>query len=121
MMRGATTFAPVALDQDLAKRITRASEKLQRDREERERLILFAYAQGASLRDIAEAAGMNHVGVKKLVERIEPDYVVRDKDGNVLAIIECKSNPPRDFDPSDLERVIKMPHHRDMPGAARKR
>lgn len=103
-----TTFATVALDQDLAKRITRASERLQRDREERERLILFAYAQGASLRDIGEAAGMNHVGVKKLVERIEADFIVRDKDGNVLLIVECKRNPPIDFDPSQLERVVHL-------------
>jgi len=33
-------------------------------------IVVSLHAQGVSLRVIAEAAGMSHVGVKKLVERM---------------------------------------------------
>jgi len=36
----------------------------------RDQAILFAHQQGASLRDIGEAIGLSHVGVKKILERI---------------------------------------------------
>lgn len=36
----------------------------------RDGLIVKLHADGVSLRVIAEAAGMSHVGVKKLVERL---------------------------------------------------
>ncbi len=85
------TLADVPLDVDLAKRLERATSKVERDIEERDRLILLAYARGASLRDIADVTGLTHVGVKKLIDRVQPDYVILDDDGNPLAIIEAKA------------------------------
>lgn len=88
-----TTFATVALDLDLARQIERAVKRIERDTEERDRLILLAYAQGASLREIAEVAGITHVGVKKLVGRRAADFVLEDADGNLIAILEAKDLP----------------------------
>lgn len=109
-----TTFAPVALDLDLAKRLSRASERIDRTVENRDRLILLAYARGASLRDIGDAAGLTHVGVKKLVERIQHDYVVVDKDGNIMLVADCKV-VAGNHDVDEFVDVIRAPHHRDMP------
>lgn len=36
----------------------------------RDELVLRLHREGVSLRVIAEAAGMSHVGVKKMVERL---------------------------------------------------
>lgn len=37
----------------------------------RDKAIKIARAEGASLREIAEATGLSHVGIKKLLDRAE--------------------------------------------------
>jgi len=85
-----TAVSAVELDEDLAKRLARTSAKAERLLSERDMLILEAFARGASLRAIGEAAGMTHVGVKKLVDRSEADYVIVDAEGRTLALVEAK-------------------------------
>lgn len=63
--------------------------------EQRDELVLAAFAKGASLRAIADAAGLTHVGVKKLVERRQDDFIVTDSDGNVVSLIEAKAHSRR--------------------------
>lgn len=38
-------------------------------RRKRDRLIIQCHADGASLREIAQLAGLSHAGVKKIIER----------------------------------------------------
>lgn len=98
------TLDRVALDVDLAKRLERATSRVERDIEERDRLILLAFARGASLRDIADVTGMTHVGVKKLIERVQADFVILDADGNAIAVMEAKSIGSADIDLEQLQR-----------------
>ncbi len=84
------TVALVAIDEDLARQLAGLAETLEDAAEQRERLIVVAHNAGASLREIATAAGMSHIGVRKLIQRVQDDYVVRDKDGRVVLILEAK-------------------------------
>jgi hypothetical protein len=99
------TVSDVPLDLDLAKRLERATSKVERDLDERDALILLAYIRGASLRDIGEAAGLTHVGVKKLVERRYPDFIVVDETGQTIAVIEAKNSPRRDYTIDQIQPV----------------
>lgn len=59
-----TTLPPVALDPDRADRIRRISDRRQKlDAQWREE-ITAAVEAGASLRDVAEVAGISHTAVK---------------------------------------------------------
>lgn len=79
------------LDTDLAKRLERATAKVERDIEDRDRLIILAFVRGASLREIADVTSMTHVGVKKLIDRVQNDFEVWDADGNLIAVGQAKS------------------------------
>lgn len=68
-MTAATTFPPVALDPEMAKRLRAAATKARDHTRQRDELIRQAAAAGASLRDIAEHVGLSHTGVKKIVDR----------------------------------------------------
>lgn len=59
----------MALDPVLSKRLAAVVRRLQEMEDERDQLILQAREQGASLREIAQHAGMSHVGIKKLIGR----------------------------------------------------
>lgn len=72
--------------------LAETTAEAQRLLEERDALVMRAFAKGASLRRIAEAAGMSHVGVKKLVERRAPDFVMVGPDGQQFAVMEVKTN-----------------------------
>jgi hypothetical protein len=58
------TFDPV-----LARRLAAVVRRLTELEDERNQLILQARSEGATLREIAEKAGMTHVGIKKLIGR----------------------------------------------------
>lgn len=58
-----------AVDPEIARRLRAIAKKLGELDAERATLILSARAQGASLREIAEVAGMSHVGIQKLIGR----------------------------------------------------
>lgn len=69
----AVTF--LGVDPEIAKRLNAIVLRLQRLEEERDQLILRAREEGASLREIAQHAGMTHVGIKKLIGRhLHPDW-----------------------------------------------
>lgn len=72
--------------------LAETTAEAQRLLDERDMLVIRAYAQGASLRRIAESAGMTHVGVKKLVDRRAPDFAMVGPDGETYAIAEVKAN-----------------------------
>lgn len=56
----------------IAKTTTRQAEKKQAEwTARRDKAIRIARSEGASLREIAEATGMSHVGIKKLLDRSE--------------------------------------------------
>lgn len=57
------------MDPAIARRLRAIANKLGELDAERAELILQARADGASLREIAEVAGMSHVGIKKLIGR----------------------------------------------------
>lgn len=82
-MVATATVPPVALDPDLAKRLRRAGERVDADLVERDKLIARAYFAGASLREIGEAVGISHVGVKKILDRtkvvrIQPEFADKE-------------------------------------------
>lgn len=66
---GTVSVSTVALDPVLSKRLAAVVRRLEELEGERDQLILQAREQGASLREIAQQAGMSHVGIKKLIGR----------------------------------------------------
>lgn len=77
---------------DVLDELSETTAEAQRLLDERDMKVIAAFARGASLRRIADAAGMTHVGVKKLVERREHDFVMVGPDGTPYAIAEVKTN-----------------------------
>jgi hypothetical protein len=59
------TLAPIPLDRDTERKLNRYRDM----RERRDRLIVQAHANGASLREIGDAVGMSHVGVLGVLRR----------------------------------------------------
>lgn len=49
--------------------VARTAVKLADARVERDNAVRDAYERGYSLREIADAAGLSHAGVKKIIER----------------------------------------------------
>jgi hypothetical protein len=72
------------------KRLEKTATRAERMLSERDMLIVKAFAMGASLRRIADASGMTHVGVKKLVERSQADLIFVNEDGDVMSVVEMK-------------------------------
>lgn len=64
MTHAETTLPPVALDPDLARKLSTAGRKVAEWTAERDRLIREAREAGGSLREIGEAAGVTHTAVK---------------------------------------------------------
>ena len=68
---------PVALSEAMASEtltaLRRARARVERARADRDRLVVQAHAEGASLRTIGDAAGLSHVGVAKLLARLAED------------------------------------------------
>lgn len=77
---------------DVLDDLAETTAEAQRMLDERDMKVIAAFARGASLRRIADAAGMTHVGVKKLVERRAPDFAMVGPDGRTFAIAEVKAN-----------------------------
>lgn len=74
MSSSATSEAPIVspVDEELEKQLKRIEHlvlRLGRIEDDRDQAILDAREMGASLREIAAAAGMSHVGIKKLITR----------------------------------------------------
>ncbi len=63
---------PAMLDPKLARSIRRAADQASTATLERDRLIVEASRAGASLREIAEHAGISHVAVMKIIRRDDP-------------------------------------------------
>ena len=59
-------------DQSTLEELRRVAKKIAALMAERHRLILKAHAEGASLREIGNAIGVNHVTVKNIIERGTP-------------------------------------------------
>jgi DNA invertase Pin-like site-specific DNA recombinase len=53
----------------------RAATKADRAVSERDAAIRFAATQGASLRELAEATGVSHMSVKRIIERTPAEAV----------------------------------------------
>lgn len=66
------TLADVALDDRLARELRNAGKKADQWRDRRDELIRQAHADGASLREIADAVGMSNPGVLRVVRRALP-------------------------------------------------
>jgi DNA-binding NarL/FixJ family response regulator len=66
---GAIATIPAMLDRALARRLRRTADQIATATADRERLIVEAHRAGASLREIAEHAGITHVAVMKLIRR----------------------------------------------------
>lgn len=65
----ATAVTLPGMDPAIARRLAAVVRRLEDLGEERDQLILRAREEGASLREIADLAGMTHVGIKKLIGR----------------------------------------------------
>lgn len=61
------TLPEVAIGQDLIRELRRVAAKLDKTTDERDELILRAYENGASLREIATNLGVNHVTVRNII------------------------------------------------------
>ena len=72
-MAGSPTLADVPLDRSTSKELQRVAKKMDDLVTERDRLILKAKLEGASLRDIGNLLGVNHVTVKNILERLDAD------------------------------------------------
>jgi DNA-directed RNA polymerase specialized sigma24 family protein len=65
----AATLAAGPPTGDELRQLQRVARKIAGLKAERNRLILEAHAEGASLREIGAALGVNHVTVKNIIER----------------------------------------------------
>lgn len=72
MMRPAPTVIPVPLDPAMERKLRRVAKDLRDNTELRNWLILTAYEEGASYRDIAVAVGLDHTGVRKIIIKGSP-------------------------------------------------
>ena len=63
------TVPAVTLDADTARKLKRAGDATRAATVNRDHLIVEAHQAGASLREIAQAVGLTHVGVKKIIDR----------------------------------------------------
>lgn len=80
------TTTVTTMDPATARRLRAIANRLNELDAERAQLILQAHAEGASLREIGEVAGMSHVGIKKLLTRhLHPDRI-REIDEDKKAI-----------------------------------
>lgn len=75
-MAGSPTLADVPLDRSTSKELQRVAKKMDDLVTERDRLILKAKLEGASLRDIGNLLGVNHVTVKNILERLDNGVVM---------------------------------------------
>jgi Mor family transcriptional regulator len=66
------TVPPVALDKHTAKQLRKAADDVAEATQRRNHWILEAHGYGASLREIAEHAGISHVAVLKIIRRDKP-------------------------------------------------
>lgn len=82
VMLTTTTFAPV--DPAKQRRLMVIVKRMDDLTEERDKLIREMRDEGGSLREIALYAGMTHMGIKKLLERNEPDPDPRDEVEHVV-------------------------------------
>ncbi len=57
------------LDPILKRKLSQAGMKVALTIRQRNELVREAHAAGASLREIADAVGLSHPGVKKIIER----------------------------------------------------
>lgn len=67
-----STLSPVAIDRSTTKELERLAKKLANLMNERDRLILKATYEGASLREVGGALGMSHVTVKNILAKLPP-------------------------------------------------
>lgn len=105
-MSTATSATPTLrlVDKELEKRLLALSQRIARDAEERNQLILRARAEGASLRDIANVSGMSHTGIKKLISRhLHPKHIA-ELDQELVTKLTTLEDPRRlDYGQRDLE------------------
>lgn len=85
------------LSDDRARELRATARKADEWRQRRDVAIRMASEEGASLRDIAEVVGLSHVGVMKIVQRLEAAHIKplsqggRDAIDNVV-IVERSEN-----------------------------
>lgn len=61
----------IVLTPERQRQLQRAGQKLADALADRDRIIREAIAEGGSLREVGDAVGLSHPGVKKIVERGE--------------------------------------------------
>lgn len=54
----------------MVRRLNEARQAFEESRQVREDVVVEAWKKGGSLREIAEASGMTHQGVSKMLERL---------------------------------------------------
>lgn len=90
---------------DIETELAQTAAEVEHRLTERDMAIIRAFALNTSLRRIAEATHLSHVGVKKLVERRQHDFVISDDEGNNLTVMEAKAHAALgDVDLDDLKR-----------------
>ena len=65
----AATVRPVPMDPGTQKRLSVLARAAERNQKERDSLIISAYKNGASMREIARATNMTHPGVRAIIIR----------------------------------------------------
>lgn len=87
----------MAISRAMQARLREAAQALEESRQVRDDAIVAAYRKGGGMREIAEAVGMSHVGVAKLLKRLgEREPWTTDE--QMLAELEARDRgeaPPR--------------------------
>lgn len=70
MSTGDSVTVPVVLDKHTATQLRKAARQIEEATEARDHWIMEAHGYGASLREIAEHAGITHVAVMKIIRKM---------------------------------------------------
>jgi len=70
------TIITVPIDRAISKELQRVAKKLEALLAERNDLIIKATEDGASLREIGNLLGVNHVTVRNILQKIDQDNLV---------------------------------------------
>lgn len=90
----------MSIDAELARKLRRASAQQRRWLAARDDLIQQARASGASYREIAALAGMTHVGVMRIVSKLD------------LEVHHIPPDSPYSVDGDNMETVTPNEHAR---------
>lgn len=77
-----STLGSVSLAPEVEKTLKRLSTRAQEAAQKRDALIVEARRAGASLRELEQVTGINHVTIMRMIQRFETDHIQPQKPGD---------------------------------------